>query len=348
MFQADATLSNELLLIITEIDEFKGKWEALKQLTPERLTKLQKVATIESVASSTRIEGVTLSDAEVATIISNLKQQSFESRDEQEVAGYAQAMELVFESFDEMVLNENNIKYLHKLLLSHSTKDQRHMGEYKKLSNSVAAFDSTGKQIGIVFETSTPFETPQKMFDLVGWAYNELKEKTQHPLIIIAIFIVTFLAIHPFQDGNGRLSRVITTWLLLKAGYSYTPYSSMENIIESNKDLYYKSLRKTQKTIYTEQTDWNPWLFFFLKTMISQKDKLEKKIEKEKLLRTSLPQNTIEIIQLIKEHGELNISQLAELTQINRNTLKIKLNELVKKQFIKRHGKARATRYSAF
>jgi Fic family protein len=236
--------SHEILNLISEIDEFKGKWEALSSLSPERLSALRSVATIESVGSSTRIEGVKLTDREVETLLVNLKTYSFKSRDEEEVAGYAEAMEIVFESWREFSLSENHIKQLHSILLKFSTKDVSHRGKYKTLSNNVVAFDADGKEIGVVFATASPFQTPFEMEKLVGWL-NE--ETTIHPLLKTAVFIVCFLAVHPFQEGNGRLSRILTTLLLLKSGYEYLPYSSLESVIEDNKDFYYNALRRTQK-----------------------------------------------------------------------------------------------------
>ena len=223
---------------------------------------MRQVATVESVASSTRIEGVKLTDREVARLLQELKQREFTTRDKQEVAGYAEVMELVFESHTNIPLSENHIKQLHSLLLQFSTKDDRHRGSYKTLSNSVAAFDAEGKEIGVIFETSTPFETPMQMAEMIRWTNQALSDALLHPLIVIAVFTVKFLAIHPFQDGNGRLSRILTTLLLLKSGYSYVPYSSMESVIESNKQQYYLALRRTQISLQRDEgtPDWLPWL----------------------------------------------------------------------------------------
>ena len=210
---------------------------------------LIKIATIESVGSSTRIEGVKLTDQEVEAFLAGLDTSSFRSRDEEEVAGYAEVMNLVFESYQEIQITESHIKQLHRVLLQYSSKDVRHRGEYKKHPNHVEAFDHNGKSLGVIFETTSPFETPMKMEALIKWTRTNLEAKELHPLLIIAIFIVHFLSIHPFQDGNGRLSRVLTTLLLIQNGYSYVPYSSLESIIEENKEGYYLALRKAQHTI---------------------------------------------------------------------------------------------------
>ncbi len=234
---ATLRITPEVLTLIARIDEFKGAWRALGTLTPDRLSALRRVATIESIGSSTRIEGSKLSDREVEKLLSNLENTSFETRDEQEVAGYAELMDLVFSSWQDIPCNENHIKQLHQILVRHSEKDERHRGQYKTNTNSVAAFDEDGNQIRIVFETAMPFDTPRRMAELVSRVAQERDKRVLHPLLIISIFVVVFLEIHPCQDGNGRLGRVLTTMLLMQAGYTYVPYSSLESVIEQNRNL---------------------------------------------------------------------------------------------------------------
>lgn len=340
----------DLVKLIAEIDEFKGRWEALKTLSPDRLSALRKVATIESVGSSTRIEGAKLTNAEVEDLLSQaLSIKSFKSRDEQEVAGYAEAMDLVFEAYADMRLTENHIRQLHLTLLRHSSKDERHRGSYKTLPNNVAAFDADGREIAIIFETTSPLDTPPEMEALVAWARKAIDEEALHPLLIIAIFVVTFLAIHPFQDGNGRLSRVLTTLLLLRADYAYVPYASLERVIEENKDLYYKALRRTQTTIKGNVPDLEPWVGFFLRCLKKQKDGLAVRLEKEQANQandTELPELSVQVLKALRGEERLTIAQLESATGANRNTLKKRLRELVAAGRIRQHGKARATWYS--
>ena len=255
-------IAPETLNLIAELDEFKGAWQALGTLAPERLSALRRVATIESIGSSTRIEGSKLSDREVERLLSNLEIKSFATRDEQEVAGYAETMELIFRSWAEITLTENHIKQLHRDLLRYSEKDAHHRGNYKTQPNNVAAFDEAGKQVGIVFETANPFDTPRRMSELVHWTSEAFSSRQLHPLLVTAIFTVALLEIHPFQDGNGRLSRILTTLLLLRAGYSYVPFSSLESVIEQSKEGYYLALRQTQVTIRTDAPNWHPWVLF--------------------------------------------------------------------------------------
>ena len=347
MLEPKITVSQELLKLITELDEFKGRWELLKTLSPERLKQLRKVATIESIGSSTRIEGAKLSDAQVETLLSNLKTTSFKTRDEQEVAGYAEAMDLVFQAHEDLHITENHIRQLHQTLLKHSTKDEHHRGSYKTLSNRVVATDDTGQEIGVIFATTTPFDTPREMEELVRWTRKAMDEEAMHPLLIIAVFNVVFLAIHPFQDGNGRLSRILVTLMLLRAGYDYVPYASLEHIVEENKELYYKALRRTQTTLKTDSLDWEPWLRFFLRTLKKQKNNLEFKVEQGKSNNdVDLPTLSVKVLKLFDEHERLTISEIVQLTGANQNTLKVRLRELVNAGRIQRHGKGPATWYS--
>ena len=338
-------ITPEILSLIAQIDEFKGVWRTLGTLAPDRLSALRRVATIESIGSSTRIEGSKLSDREVERLLSNLVIQSFETRDEQEVAGYAELMDLVFESWPNIPFKENHIKQLHQILLRHSDKDSRHRGQYKTNSNSVAAFDENSNQIGMVFETATPFNTPHLMAELVTWVKDEREQKTLHPLLIIAIFVVVFLEIHPFQDGNGRLSRVLTTLLLLQSGYAYVPYSSLESVIELNKEAYYLALRQTQGLIRTDTPNWQPWLVFFLRSLADQVRRLEKKVEREKIVMTSLPEISLHIVEFVREHGRITIGNAIKLTGISRNTLKVHFRNLVQRGHLTQHGSGRGVWY---
>ena len=338
-------ITPEVLSLIARIDEFKGAWRALGTLAPDRLLALRRVATIESIGSSTRIEGSKLSDRDVEKLLSNLEIKSFETRDEQEVAGYAELMDLVFSSWQDIPFNENHIKQLHQTLLRHSEKDERHRGQYKTNSNSVAAFDENGTQIGIVFETASPFDTPRLMAELVAWVAQERDKAQLHPLLIISIFVVVFLEIHPFQDGNGRLSRVLTTLLLIQAGYAYVPYSSLESVIEVNKEAYYLALRQTQGTIRTETPNWQPWLVFFLRSLAEQVRRLEKKVEREKIVLAAMPELSLQIIEFARGHGRITMADAIKLTGASRNTLKQHFRNLTERGNLNQHGSGRGVWY---
>jgi Fic family protein len=343
---ATLQITPQILGLIAELDEFKGAWRALGTLAPERLSALRRVATIESIGSSTRIEGSTLSDHEVELLLANLEIKSFATRDEQEVAGYAETMEFVFQSWQEITLTENHVKQLHRDLLRYSEKDAHHRGQYKTQPNSVAAFDEAGKQVGIVFETATPFDAPRLMQEAVDWARDALETRQLHPLLVTAIFIVVFLEIHPFQDGNGRLSRILTTLLLLRAGYAYAPYSSLESVIEQSKEGYYLALRQTQGTIRTDAPDWQPWVLFFLRALQRQMHRLAKKVEREKIVLSAMPELSVRIVEHAREHGRVTIGDMATLTGTNRNTLKAHFRQLLGKRHLVMHGRGRGAWYS--
>lgn len=338
-------ITREILALVAEIDEFKGLWRAVGRIAPERLSSLRRVATIESIGSSTRIEGAKLSDRDVEKLLSNLEIGAFATRDEQEVAGYAAVMETVFEAHDAISLTENHIRQLHRDLLAHSTKDERHRGDWKTLANHVEAFDADGTSLGVVFATATPFDTPRLITDLVEWLRAREADKDLHPLLMIAVFVVVFLEIHPFQDGNGRLSRILTTLLLLRAGYAYVPYSSLESVIEQSKEAYYLALRRTQGTIRTATPDWNPWIEFFLRALQSQKRRLEAKMEREHVVLGALPKLSVAILELARERGRVTVMEATRVTGSNRNTVKDHLQALTGAGHLVQHGAGRGTWY---
>ncbi|MBA3581409.1 MAG: Fic family protein [Gammaproteobacteria bacterium] len=339
-------ITPQILNLIAKIDEFKGAWRALGTLAPERLSALRRVATIESIGSSTRIEGSKLSDREVELLLSKLEIKSFASRDEQEVAGYAELMDVVFSSWQSIPFTENHLKQLHQILLRYSEKDDWHRGSYKTNANNIVAFDENGVQIGIVFQTASPFDTPRLMTDLLTWVNEEREASHLHPLLIIALYVVVFLEIHPFQDGNGRLSRVLTTLLLLQAGYVYVPYSSLESVIEQNKEAYYLALRQTQSTIRNDSPNWQPWLIFFLSSLADQVERLTKKVKREKIVLAAMPELSLQIVEFAREHGRITIGEAIKLTNTSRNTLKQHFRTLVERGTLNQHGSGRGVWYT--
>ncbi len=336
----------EMLRLVGEIDEFKGAWRLLSNISPERLAALKRVATIESIGSSTRIEGAALTDERVEALLSGIRKKSFRSRDEQEVAGYADVMDTIYQNWQHVPLNESHIKQLHRDLLKPSTKDDRHRGNYKTSQNNVVALGPNGEELGIIFKTATPFETPYQITDLVSWTNQMLESAEVHPLLVIAVFIISFLAIHPFQDGNGRLSRALTTLLLLKQGYAYVPFTSLESVIEANKEEYYLALRRTQGTLKSDTPDWDPWLQFFLRSMQKQKANLQTKISRERMLEGDLPLLAVRILELIRERGRLKTSDVETITGESRSTIKLRLSELVQRGTLMRHGRGPSTWYT--
>ena len=233
---------------------------------------------------------------------------------------------------------------MHGLLLRHPTKDQRHRGEYKKLPNHVETFGPDGKSLGVVFETASPFDTPRLMATLVRWTRDSLDAGEHHPLLVIGTFTVRFLAVHPFQDGNGRLSRVLTTLLLLRAGYEYAPVSSLERVIEENKDDYYRTLRRAQSTLDKGEKRLGEWLAFFLRCLFQQVRVLARKVEREGLMATLSPLDEA-LLRLAKDHGRFTVSSPVKLTAANRNTVKLHLRQLVSAGRLRLQGSGRGAWY---
>lgn len=344
----DIAITSDILNKIAEIDRFAGSWSSDElKLTPADLKSMKRVAAIESVGSSNRIEGNKMTDAEIEALFSNIDKKSFSSRDEEEVAGYSDLINTIFENYEDIPLTENYIKQLHQILLKYSQKDECHRGEYKTDTNRVAAYDAAGREIGTIFETAAPFDTPRLMRELVQWTNDTLSDHFLHPLIVIGVFVVHFLSIHPFLDGNGRLSRALTVLLMLKSKYGYMPYASMESVIEANKDAYYRALRGTQKTIWSDKTDYEPWLSFFMTSLQKQKRTLESKIQKlQQSNIDKLSSTARQILDVFSGTPELTMAELVRKTGKTEITIRKSVQNLVKKGFLTKLGTTRGAFYT--
>jgi Fic family protein len=339
-------ITPEMLGIIAELDEFKGAWRTLGTLAPERLLALRRVAAIESIGASTRLEGSTLSDRDVEQFLAQPGIRSFNTHDEQEIASYASVMETICASWLVLPLTENHVRQLHRNLLRYSTKNECHRGEYNKVDNHVKAFDTNGKSAGIVCQTAGPFDTPRLMTELVEWTTEALSHRALHPLLVTAVFVVVFLDIQPFEDGNGHLSRSLTTLLLLRAGYAYVPYSSLESVIEQSTEAYHLALRGTQQTRRTHEPDWEPWVMFFLGALQQQKRRLESRVERERKILGQLPELSLRIYELTKERGQVKVQDILRATDAARGTVKDHLNHLIRDGYLVRHGNGKGAWYS--
>lgn len=336
--------NSELVRLIGELDHFRGTWRKMQEIRAERLVQLRQVTTIESTASSTRIEGVELTDAEVARVLEGISSESFRGRDEEEVKGYAELLTLIYESHADIPLTENLIKQLHRVLLGHSGKDERHRGEYKKLPNDVVR--KRGEVIEeVVFKTATPFDTPRLMTELMEATKSAFEDPTLHPLVVVGRFVVDFLAIHPFQDGNGRLARALTTLLLLRTGYDYVPYASLERVIEDNKPQYYVALRETQVAMRANASDFGAWLFFFLRALKAQQASLASKLQLEKaMLDLSAVQQRI--ADLIAARVRMTGPEIARELSLTDRAARYHLDILRSRGIVSARGKKRGAYYT--
>lgn len=333
----------ELLRLLGEIDEFKGHWRKLREIRAERLGELRHVTTIESAGSSTRIEGAELSDHEVARVLSGLSVDSFRARDASEVRGYGELLETIFSHFTDLPLEERYIKQLHGILLQYSERDAWHRGEYKKNDNHVEARHADGR-VEVIFRTATPFDTPRLMTDLVEHTRLALLARDVHPLVVIARFLVVFLAIHPFQDGNGRLSRALTSLLLLGAGYEYVPYASLERVIEENKGAYYVALRGSQLAMREGTPDFGEWLLFFLRALRAQQRNLIAKLDIERTM-VQLSDLQERILVIVDQHGRVTSSLVARTLKLPGRTVRYHLDVLIQHRLLEPLGEKRGRTY---
>ena len=271
----------EAYSLIAQIDTVKNSFAITGKILPQTISRLTSSVIITSTGASNRIEGNKLSDSEVEKLYKNLRIKKFKTRDEQEVAGYLECLEAVFENFSDIRISESWILALHDQMLQYSEKDLRHKGQYKFGSNRVEAKDNKGNLVGVIFDPTPPHLVKKEMQELVFWFNETKKEKLKHPLILIANFIFEYLAIHPFQDGNGRTSRLLANLLLLKFGYDFTKIISHEKLIEASKANYYLALNKTQKTWKSKDEDISEWLIFFLKIINQQAQKALKILQGE-------------------------------------------------------------------
>lgn len=337
-------LPNEVWAKIAQIELFKGRWIQGVNLSPQFLSRLKKSVLVTSTGASTRIEGSKLSDEEVDNLMRGIAIEKFTDRDEQEVKGYFELLQNIFDAWESINLNEGTIKHLHQELLKYVEKDTLHRGKYKSKENQVRMIDPKGRDIGVLFDTTKAYLTPKEMNELVDWTKEVLKSKKYHPLLIVGNFIVEFLNIHPFEDGNGRLSRILTNLLLLKEGYLYMPYVSHEKLIEDNKPDYYMALRTSQKTFKTKSEEIITWLNFFLDIMHTQSKMAIDLIDKENIEALLSPKQ-LAVWHYLQEVPEASPLDIAKNTNIARITVNQVLNKLLNLKKIERIGEGSSIRY---
>lgn len=337
-------IPNKIWAKIVQIEELKGRWIAGSNLSPQTLSRLERSVLITSSGASTRIEGAKLSDEDIEKMLRGISMQKFSNRDKQEVQGYFELLQNVFDSWPDLSFNESLIKHFHKELLKHVEKDLRHRGDYKKQENKVEMIDEAGKSVGTLFDTTPVYLTPKEMTELVEWTRRGLKEKKHHPLLIIGNFIVEFLNIHPFQDGNGRLSRILTNMLLLQQDYLFIPYISHEKLIEDNKPDYYLALRQSQKTFRTNKPDITPWLDFFLTILLKQSQMALDLLTTENIEMFLSPKQ-LAVWVYLQTVEEATPQEIAEKAKVARPTVNQVLNKLLAMKKVERIGEGAGIRY---
>lgn len=343
--QFDFATTQRIIQKIGQIDQFKGEWKNIDQEDNKYLKELRKIATIQSIGSSTRIEGSSLSDAEIASLIKNMKVNKLQTRDEQEVAGYYDTLDTILSSYEHIDISISNIHSLHNLLLKYSGKDTRHRGQFKELTNQVVATypDGTAR---VIFKTTEPYLVSKEMDDLVKWTNESLASKAIHPLMVIGTFVYEFLSIHPYQDGNGRLSRLLTNLLLLNADYKFVQYVSLEHIVEGKKADYYQALMEGQKDRYSASERIDRWLLFFFDCLLALINKLERKVVDFKQLGGYLNDRQRDVLTYIQNHQPVKIGDISKnLSQYSIASLRKDLQYLVKELAIEKLGESKGTIY---
>ncbi|MCB9081963.1 MAG: Fic family protein [Lewinellaceae bacterium] len=335
----------QLSKLLSLIDTFKGAWQEIEHKEARYLKELRQMATVASVGSSTRIEGAKMTDAEIGKLLKSVKINKLERRDEQEVVGYYDALQVILENYQDIELSERYIHQLHGILLKHSNKDQAHKGGYKQLSNKVVANYPDGTQ-KVIFNTTEPHLTQGEIQQLLAWTTGAIKAEEIHPLIIVGAFVYEFLSIHPYQDGNGRLSRLLTTLLLIQQGYAFVQYISFEHVIELRKDEYYKALMHGQMKRYTDDEKIDEWLTFFLGCMIDLTKRLEQKYLTYSKIKLELNERQKSILAFIKQEKTTKVGAIEKaLSGESRNTIKKDLSYLLKEGLILRTGSGRGVQY---
>lgn len=335
----------QMMQRLSIIDSFKGNWKAIEHQHSKHLKELRKIATIESIGSSTRIEGATLTDAEVEKLLKSVKITKLKTRDEQEVIGYYEVLQVILDNHPDIELTERYIHQLHGMLLKHSSKDQSHKGKYKALSNQVVANYPDGTK-RTIFKTTEPHLTATETQEAIKWANERFTKQDMHPVVAIAVFVYEFLSIHPYQDGNGRLSRLLTTLLMLQRDYKFIQYVSFENIIETKKEEYYRALMEGQKNRGKDTELIDKWVLFFLDCMVILIQRLEVKYETYNKLKKELNERQQKILQYIRKKKTVQISEVDNsFKDYARNTLKKDLTYLVNEGLLLKTGEKRGVRY---
>lgn len=335
----------EIYAILSEIDGVKNSWQITDRLLPQTLERLTRSVLVTSTGSSNRIEGNRLTDAEVESLYRNLRVKKFKNRDEQEVAGYLQCLELVFNNYQDIPIREASILKLHHDMLIHSEKDERHKGNYKFGSNRVEAKDHTGNVVGVIFDPTPPYLVKKEMQELIDWYDWATHTNAKHPLILIANFIFEYLAIHSFQDGNGRTSRLLTNLMLLQQGYLFTQVISHERSIEANKIDYYLALNKTQASWKTDNEDITSWLRFFLNVIKSQSIQALQLMEEENI-EYLLSEKQLALWEWAQERAsQFSRKDAIEAFGFPARTIESIIKKLFELKLLEQRGQGKATRY---
>jgi len=339
-------LDHEILNLVAPLDEFKGRWHSVARQVPDRqLATLASRATVESVGSSTRMDGARMPDPEVDRFLFGPDPRPPTTADERAAAGYAEALEMVYDAVGGETLDTDFVRRLHGAVTWYSDTAGAERWEYRKASLRVRAYDAGGRPAGTLFNASPPARIRTQMEDLVRWGSRYLDSDEFHPLLVAASFMARLSIIHPFTEASGRLARLLATWMLMRSGYSHLPYASFERVLEERRSSHHRVLGRAVRTGENGRTGLGEWVVFFLRSLTAQRDELLRRIEGQHR-KTRLPELSVKLIDLAREVGRLTMSHALDQTGANRNTIKVHLRQLVAQGRLLRHGGGRGTWYT--
>ncbi|MGO9316776.1 MAG: Fic family protein [Terracidiphilus sp.] len=340
-------ITHEMLLAVGELDAFKGAWNGLRGIGLKPLTALRRAAGMESVAASVRMAGGRLTDGRIERLMEETVEIEYPSGEEFDPLGYAHALTKILHGWKQMQASEAQILRLHFWLMGFGRRAGKEAGEYKSWARPLAAADEEGRKAGIRLQTADARKTPERMRELAAWLEREERAGKMHKLLLTGMFVARLLAIHPFLEGNGRLSRLLTTLLLLRFGYEYVPYSSLEAVLEGYGEEYPRALRRTQMTLGGDAPDWEPWLMFFLDALREQKRRLAEKVKEERKLQANQTELSVAILERVRKEGRVRMAEAMTMTGAKRTTLREHFRKLVRERRLEQHGECKGTWYSA-
>jgi Fic family protein len=339
-------ISHEMLLIVGELDEFKGAWRGLRNLGLKPMGALKRAAGMESVSTSVRMAGAQLTDGRVERMLVVKGEHDQPTGEEFDPLGYAHVLASILHGWEQMPVNEEQILRMHYALMGFGQRAGKEAGEYKSLSMPLAAGDAEGREAGISLQTADSRRTPERMRELIDWLEREERDGKVHRLLLTGMFVARLLAIHPFKDANGRLSRLLTTLLLLRFGYAYVPYNSLEAVLEKSGEEYPRALRRTQMTLGGDAPDWEPWLRFFLGTLREQKRRLAERMKEERRILANQTALAAAILERVRKEGRVRMAEMIAMTGAKRATLRWHFRKLVREGRLMQHGECKGTWYS--
>lgn len=333
------TWDNEILGLVAQIHEYKGRQELYLKQKPEELDRLVEIAKIQSTEASNEIEGIQTTNTRLKQLVAD--KTAPRNRDEEEIMGYRDVLNTIHENYEYIPIRANYILQLHHDLFRYSEKGIG--GHFKNTQNYISTTDSEGNEF-VLFTPVTPYETPPAV-DAICESYNRVIDTQEiDALLLTPVFIHDFLCIHPFNDGNGRMSRLLTTLLLCKSGYVIGKYISLESKIAKNKNLYYDALEACQRGWYENQEDPAPFIKYLLRTILAAYRDFEDRVD---LVSEKLP--AVEVVRraVYGKIGKFTKRDIMELCPtIGKTSVENSIKQLVDRGVLVKHGSGRSTYYT--